>query len=339
MLANLAYSTSCIEQALPVLEKTIVFYPDPTAQSQQLLCDDSIPPSAYIMKTTGFTGDITYSSVLEYDMMRALVFIQERRWAPAMDALERCISFPTDDASVSNIMLQAFYKWTLVSLILHGRIIGLPGSPLPAASHAFESQGEVYIFFDLKFAEDNAPALLEHRVHNSANFAADGNLGLVDEVLLSFQKRQIISLGDLYSKISIPEIRQLTQSAVTGKCLDTDDEVLQLVREMIDAKILSGRLHSPGEGQPDHLEFLPASEILTEAEFARQICAEFADLKELDAVAKTTNAGLTLNKDYVRHLQRERKRREKDPGGDLGVDFDTQVEDEDLMLGIGASEG
>lgn len=339
VFANFVYTTGCTEQALPVLEKTIIFYPDPTAQPR-LISDESLPPSAYIMKATGFTADLTPASVLEYDMMRALISIRERRWASALEALERCITFPTDDVSVSTIMLQAFNKWALVSLILHGRIIGLPGSPSAAVSHAFETQGELYIHFDAMFAEENAPLLLDYRARHDATFAADGNIGLVDEVLVCFQKRQIIRLGDLYSKISIPEIRQLSQSAVTGKSLDTDEEVLQLVRNMIDTNVLSGRLHSPGNGQPDHLEFLPTSEALTETEFAKQVLAETADLEALDAIAKTTNAGLTRNKDYVRHLQRERKRRDKDPEGqrDLGVDFDAQVEDEDLMLGIGAPE-
>lgn len=340
VLANLTYSTGCIEQARPLLEKTIIFYPDPTSQPK-LPCDELLPPSAYITKPSGLTADLTSSNALEYDMLRALIFIQDGRWALALDALERCIAFPTDDASVSNIMICAFQKWTLVSLILHGRIIGLPGSPSPAATIAYEAAGEPYVRLDTLYAEENAPGLMKYRFQEHAAFSADGNLGLVEEVLRCFQKWQITHLGDLYSKISIPEIRQLSQSAVTGKSLDTDDKVLQLVRGMIASKAINGRLQSPGGGEPDHLEFLPESEALTEAEFAKQVLAATADLDALAAVQKATNAGLTRNKDFVRHMQRERKRREKDPEGrmDLSVDFDAQVEDEDLMLGVGPSEG
>lgn len=340
VLANLTYSTGCIEQARPLLEKTIIFYPDSTSQPK-LPCDEQLPPNAYITKPSGLTADLTSSSALEYDMMRALIFIQDRRWAPALDALERCIAFPTDESTVSNIMICAFQKWTLVSLILHGRIIGLPGSPSPATTIAYEAAGEPYVRFDTLFAEENAAGLLEHRYQENASFSADGNLGLVEEVLRSFQRWQIAHLGDLYSKISIPEIRQLSQCALTGKSLDTDDEVLRLVRDMIGTKALNGRLQSPGGGEPDYLEFLPDSEALTEAEFAKKVLAATADLDALATVQKATNAGLTRNKDFVRHMQREKKRREKDPEGrmDLAVDFDTQVEDEDLMLGLGGSEG
>lgn len=334
----MVYTTGSIEQARPVLEKTIIFYPETMSQAK-FICDESLPPTSYITKSSGFTSDLTSSHVLEYDMMRALVFIQERRWVPALDALERCIAYPADEGSLSTIMLHAFYKWTLVSLILHGRIIGLPGAPSPTTAHAYETKGELYIRFDTLFAEEDAAALLEYRSQNNATFVNDGNLGLVDEVLASFQKRQIIRLGDLYSKISISEIRQLSQSAVTGKSLDADDEVVHLVRDMIDTNVLRGHLHSPGGGQPDYLEFLPASEALTEFEFANQVLAVTADIEALDAVSKTANAGLARNKEYVKHLQRE-KRNKKDPEGrDLGVDFETQIEDEDLMLGVGVSEG
>ncbi|SPN97419.1 related to COP9 signalosome complex subunit 3 [Cephalotrichum gorgonifer] len=342
VFANLVYSTGCIDEARPILEKPAIFYPDPTSQPK-LLCDELLAPVAYITKYTGLTADLTTSSVLEYDMMRALIFIQERRWAPALDALERCINFPTDEVAVSSIMVQAFYKWVLVSLILHGRIIGLPGSPSAATTLAYETSGEPYVRLDTYFAEEDASGLLEHKRQHKSTFAADRNLGLVDEVLVSFQKWQIVRLGDLYSKISISEIRQLSQSAVTGKSLETDGEVLQLVRAMIEAKVLDGRLQSPGDGQPEYLEFLQASEgALTEAEFARQVAAATADLDVVSAVFKTTNAGLARNQEYVKYMRQEKRRREKDPEGrmhDLGVDFENQIEDEDLMLGVGPSEG
>src|SRR5690606_32985735 len=95
------------------------------------------------------------------------------------------------------------------------------------------------------FAEEDATGLREHRKRDKAKFSTDGNLRLVDEVIASFQKWQIVRLGDLYSRISVREIRLLTQSAVTGASLTTDAEVEALISDMISARMIDARLETP----------------------------------------------------------------------------------------------
>ncbi|PKS07608.1 hypothetical protein jhhlp_006214 [Lomentospora prolificans] len=338
MLANLAYTTGCLEYARPVMEKSILFFPEPNFKPK-LLCDKSLPPCAYVTYATGLSSRLTSTNLLEYDLMRAMMYIQQREWAPALDALEQCISHPTDENAVSTIMLQAFYKWTLVSLLLYGRIIGFPGNPLPGAAAAFDSQGDPYITIDTLFAEENANGLKVHRDRHEARFITDSNLRLVDEVIASFQKWQIVGLGNLYYKISISEIRQLTQSAVTGRSLDTEAEVEDLIKTMITSKMLNATLEPSAFGRPAHLAFLPSPAPIPEAEYATQLEAAARSVAKVTADIEETNTALGRNREYLRYLQKEKKRREKEGDGprDPAVDFETHIEDEDLMLGIGGT--
>jgi len=334
ILANLAYTTGCLEYARPVLEKPILFFPEPNFKPR-FLCEKSLPPSAYVTYGTGLSARLSSTSLLEYDLMRAMMHIQHQEWAPALDALEQCISHPTDENAVSTIMLQAFFKWTLVSLLLHGRIIGLPGNPLSGAAAAFDGLGEPYLDIDGLFAEENAEGLKTLRGRHEARFIADGNLRLVDLVISAFQKWQIVGLGNLYSKISISEVRQLTQSAVTGKPLETDAEVEALLKSMIESKMLSATLEPASFGRPAHLAFLPSPALIPEAKYATQLEAAVQSVAKVTADIEAANAALGRNREYLRYLQKEKKRREKE--GDPAIDFEATIEDEDLMLGIGGN--
>jgi COP9 signalosome complex subunit 3 len=92
-LVRLAYTSNNIEPALPVLEKNIIFYPGakPTL-APKFLCDAAAHPTAYITPETGLGSRVTPSTVLKYDALRALCFIQRRSWQQAFDSLQRVIT-------------------------------------------------------------------------------------------------------------------------------------------------------------------------------------------------------------------------------------------------------
>lgn len=319
-----------------MLEKSILFFPEPNYKPR-FLCEKSLPPCAYVTCSSGLSARLTSTSLLEYDLLRAMMYIEQKRWDRALDTLEQCITYPTDENSVSTLMLQAFYKWCLVSLLLHGRIIGFPGNAAPGAAAAFDSQGDVYISIDTFFAEENAVALKAHRERHEARFIADGNLRLVDEVIVSFQKWQVIGLGSLYCKISISELRQLTQSATTGQSLETDEEIEALVQSMIASATLDATLEPAADDRPAHLAFSPSPPLIPEAEYATQLQAASESVAQVSAGVEAVNLALGKNREYLRYLQKEKKRREKEGDGsrDLAVDFESHIEDEDLMLEMG----
>ncbi|KAK0638748.1 hypothetical protein B0T16DRAFT_431846 [Cercophora newfieldiana] len=331
-LVRLAYFTDNVEPALPVIQKDIVFFPGIKSGADGRPCDMDLSPPAYITPESGLTEKIKNSTVLEYDLLVAKCFIQRRSWQQAFDALERIVSYPSKDHACSKVMIEAYNKWTLVGLLLNGKPPTLPASVSSNIRKAYSVLGKPYASIAEAFEVKTAAALKAEIESLGPQFwAEEVNLGLVNYVLSHYQRWMIVNLRDIYTKISLEDIRKLTQSAETGKELDTEAQVLALLQDMISSGMLNGRVEAAADGKPAHLVFLAPTEELSEAEFATQMLQTAQRIKDLGPIVKATNERLATSREYIRYLARDQK------GNGKGIEFggfETTVEDEDLMTGI-----
>ncbi|KAJ1326628.1 COP9 signalosome complex subunit 3 [Microdochium nivale] len=340
-LVKLAYNSDNIAPALPVLDKSIVYYPGMAGQAQpERLCDMTLPPPVYISRSTGLTTTLKAPNVLEYDLLCGMAYIARRSWRQAASALERVVTFPTKDSGTSKIMVEAYKKWVLVSLLQNGRHREPPAITGPGALKQYSVHGKAYTVLASLFTAENALALKQEVDNNNAQWAEDGNVGLVQEVLSQYQAWQILNLRDVYSKISVPEIREHTQSAETGAPLGSDADIESLVQNMIISGMLRGVIQKNDDGT-SYLTFLPTAstqQTSSELEFARELAATAARLKQLQPIFRATNERLGTNRDYVKHAVKEAKRgTDRGGDGDGMMGFQTEVDDEDLMGGIVAT--
>jgi COP9 signalosome complex subunit 3 len=336
LLARYAYETGCIDPILRLIEKPIAYYPGMASVPSPIhLCDMTLPPPSYMSKI--LTHDLKPQNVLEYDLLCGLIWCSKRNWGNAFDAFERVISYPTKDNGVSQIMSEAYKKWVLVGLLLTGQMPPEPAYTSTAAKKAYNVLARPYTALAELFVTTNAAQLMSDAAKSQQFWAGDGNTTLIAEVLSAYQKWQIIILQDVYSKISIADIRLLTQSAETGTTLASDEEVEALIVDMIEWDMLRGVLEKPEDGKPAYLTFLPDEDKFSEADFAQKLADSARRIKALGTIFKATNERLATSKDYVRHLAREQKKLETQGGdkADLGgMTFDSQIEDEDLMTGL-----
>ncbi|KAK9782503.1 hypothetical protein SCAR479_00846 [Seiridium cardinale] len=329
-LVKLAYNTDNIEPALAVLDKSIVFYPGMGAYKKaEYLSDLSLSPPAYISENTGLTTAIKTPAILEYDLLRGLVYCSRRDWPKALAALERVATYPTRDHGVSKIMTEAYKRWVLVSLLCYGKSNAQPAMTGSGASKAYGTLGKLYKEVAVIFETENAAELKEKVDANTKEWLDDGNTGLMREVLSAYQEWQIMNLQHIYTKISISEIRQQTKSAQTGKILAKDEDVEALIHNMIISGTLKGVIEKNDDGIT-FLAFLPSSAALSEAEFAKEIAGTATRLKTLEPIFKATNERLGTSKEYIKHLAKE-KQKVHDKDGDIAMDFGQHIEDEDIM--------
>ncbi|KAI0019351.1 hypothetical protein F4780DRAFT_747309 [Xylariomycetidae sp. FL0641] len=343
LLAKLAYQTDNIQRARKVMDKNIVFYPGMAGQRPpQLLCDMALPPPAYISHQTGLTTVLTSTHVLEYDLLCGMSYCATREWAKARAAFERGLTFPTREGGCSKIMVEAYKKWVLTSLLAKGRLTDPPSYTGGMANKAFGTLGKHYTAVAALFETDNVEGLRQETENNRNIWAEDGNSGLVQEVLAAYQKWRVLGLQDIYTKISISEIRSQTTSGETGVPLPSDADAEMLVQNMIIEGMLSGVLEKNDDGVV-FLTFLPstahrAAAQLSEQEFAAELARAALRIKQLAPVFAATNARLGASRDYIKHVIKEARRGEKGAADEHGqVDFHAQVDDEDLMGGIVAT--
>lgn len=349
-LVSQAYQTQNISHVLPLISKSIVFYPGMRGQTENRpLCDLRLPSSAYISIESGLTGRVTSSEVLEYDLISGLCHVVQHDWASASAAFERVCTFPTRDQGCSAVMAQAYNKWILVNLLLVGKLrpTSSLGSITSTVQKSFQTLGKPYVALAKAFekgASERGAEQLKAEFEAGASFwTEERNDGLVREVLAHYQRHHILRLKEVYSKIGLEDIRQLTHSAETGKPLETASDVEALLRNMIGSGILAGVVEKPpgtveGDGQ-GHLTFLSEGEELSEVQFAAELEKSAQHIRNLAPIIQATNERLGTSRDYVKHLVKEQKK-EKDGAAGLAfkdvldMGFDSQIEDEDLMTGV-----
>jgi COP9 signalosome complex subunit 3 len=334
-LVKLAYTTDNIEPALPLLQKDIIWYPGVKGLLEtRLLSDPDLPPAAYMNREPGLQKSLTHTDILEYDLLRALCFIQRRTWRQALDALERVLTYPARDShSCSKIMVEAHNKWILVGLLLNGKAPTMPATMAAGAQKSLTALGKPYQSIGKAFEENTAESLkAEYESLGPQFFSQENNLNLMRLVLQHYQRWQILNLRQVYTKISLEQIRARTQSAETAAPLATEAEIEKLVQEMIDEGMLSGVIERP-DGGPAHLTFISPNEELSEAEFAQKMMRTAQRLKELEPLVKAANERLGTSRDYIRYLVGQQKK-EKDGWREYDASFMNTVEDEDLMTGV-----
>ncbi|KAI2473267.1 hypothetical protein F4781DRAFT_381204 [Annulohypoxylon bovei var. microspora] len=336
LLAKLAYNTDNIDPALQVIDKNIVFFPGMANYGEpKHLCDLTLPPPVYLSRETGLTGTLKSSLVMEYDLLRGMMYCSRRDWVKAYDAFEQVVAFPTREGGTSMIMIEAYKKWVLVSLLSKGKLVDPQSYTGAAANKLYGNLGKPYQAVAMLFVTDNVQALKTEVEKNNQQWLEDGNTGLIQEVLAGYQKWRVLGLEQIYSKISLPEIRQQTTSAETGMVLEKDKDVEMLIQNMIISGMLNGVIEKNDDGTK-FLTFLSPSTLLSEEDFAHQLARTALRLKQLHSIFKTTRERLGTSKEYIKHVIKEDKRAEKNEL-DPTLAFDAHVDDEDLMGGVVAT--
>ncbi|KAI1363850.1 cop9 subunit, partial [Xylaria arbuscula] len=333
LLARLAYDTDNIQPALPVINRPIVYYPGMAnnTNNSQYLCDPKLPPFSYISKATGLTLQLKTAMVLEYDLTCGMMYCARREWQKARDAFERDVTFPTKDGGCSKIMVDAYKKWILVSLLADGKFQNSPPRTAAPTTKTFGLLAQPYVSLAAAFTTDDVDQLRSEAQQNAQVWMEDANVGLVEEVMASYQKWRVLSLQDVYTKISIPEIRQMTKSAETGSVLNKDEDIEALIQNMIIAGMLKGVIEKNDDGTK-FLHFLSPIADLTEADVKLEIKRVAAATQNLRQIAASTDQRLGSSKEFIKWLVKE-SRRDKSSmseAQDPTLGFE-QLDDEDLM--------
>jgi COP9 signalosome complex subunit 3 len=339
-VVELALKTNKIEEALPLIEQTIVSYPGMMGSltAQVIPADLSLPPSEYITIQSGLTKKLSPRMILLYDLLCAMCFMSKRTWNKAFDALERVLAYPTKDGGCSKIMVEAHNKWVLVGLLMEGSTPQLPMTVGQAAQKTYATLGKPYYAIARAFEEKTANNLKTEVESPGQHFwEEDGNSGLVREVIAHYQKWQILGLRDIYSKISLEEIRASTQNGETAAPLATVDEIEALLKSMIEEGMLDGAVVKPTDGKPAHLAFNDQAE-RPETVFSAELLATTQRIKNLEPLIKAANERLDTHKDYIKYLVKEQKREEaQEETREKSSQIMDQIEDEDLMMGVTAT--
>lgn len=138
LLVRLCLRARAYTHALPVLDKYVCQFPasisHAASRSSVLLCSAHDSSQSFITETSGISSKLAHKDYLQYFLCGAMVYMALKKWHKAAHFLGVVISMPTV-GPISMIMVEAYKKWILVSLLEKGRVsyLSLARSTLTSA--------------------------------------------------------------------------------------------------------------------------------------------------------------------------------------------------------------
>jgi COP9 signalosome complex subunit 3 len=327
----LALETRQYESVVEVLDKHILYLPARESISYtKFICDVGLASSSYVTTLSGLTAKLSALEVLEYFFYSGMVYIGLQRWEAAFEMLENAVTYPSRDLGVSLPMVEAYKKWLLVGLLLEGKVVHLPKTTSHHAARVYHTIAKPYEAVASIFETGSASRLKSEIEHGQQIWTEDGNTGLMFCVLSTYQKSQIRNLANVYSKIGVQEVNSLTTSAETGAKLPSAQKAEELIQSMIGESTLHGNMIRDQSGQTV-LTFAPFGPQLSEAQIQKELVATTRHIQNLAAQIKTTDRILTHDKRFIESAQKAKKIAKANGSADVGMDWNTVIEDEDIM--------
>lgn len=232
-------------------------------------------------------GQFNTKYFLLYYYYGGMIYTALKNYDRALHFFEVCVT--TSATAISYIMIEAYKKYILVSLILHGKIFNLPRYTSQVVNRYIKPSSQQYQELANAYQMSSCEVVLnvinKHRQH----FANDRNMGLVKQVLNCLYKRNIQNLTNTFITLSLSDVASRIQ--LSG-AIDAEKYVLN----MIDDGEIFARINQK-DGMVvflDDPEKYNSSQMLANLEREMAICIEME--KQIREMAEEVD----LTPQYVR---------------------------------------
>lgn len=198
-LCQLCLLSKCFKPALEFLDI------DVTDISQE---EGQFDPKYFLLYY--YYGGMIYTALKNYD--RALYFFEVCVTTPAM--------------AVSYIMLEAYKKYILVSLILHGKVLNLPRYTSQVVNRYMKPLSQQYQGLATAYQMNSCEEVQNIITKYQQLFTRDHNMGLVKQVLSYLYKKNIQRLTKTFLTLSLSDVASRVQ--LSGPA-DAEKYILNMV--------------------------------------------------------------------------------------------------------------
>lgn len=270
--------------------------------------------------------------IQEYSILAAMNLIALQRWQMASYYLESVLVTPCNQGA-NGYMLEAYKKWTLVSLLAHGRAKDLPNSLNGSTKRTLKAMGRPYDTLSDVFGKTSHLRILAEIQDGHQIWAEDGNVGLVQQVLCEHQRRLVAKLSAIYTALPV--------TTVAARINMSEPATANYLKALIQRKKLNATLGKQQEPSgPLILRFLDSvadgGDWKSESQMRDELVKQTSRIKDLADDIQAADFSLSLHKTYT---DQTRRWRSKEQGSGDGEPMDLtynqppeyEYEDEDVM--------
>ncbi|XP_064609422.1 COP9 signalosome complex subunit 3-like [Liolophura sinensis] len=219
-----------------------------------------------------YYGGMIYTALKDYD--RALYFYE--------------VAITTPSMAVSHIMLEAYKKYLLVSLILHGKIPSLPKYTSQVVTRYIKPLCQPYHELSSSYNSNNPADLRATVTKHTETFTRDSNLGLVKQCITSIYKKNIQRLTKTFLTLSLSDMANRVQ-------LSGPKEAEKYVLHMIE----DGEIFATINQKDGMVQFHDNPEKYNSAFMLLQLDKEMQKCIQLDEKLRDMDREIAVNPQYV----------------------------------------
>nr|CAI5839924.1 unnamed protein product [Callosobruchus analis] len=215
------------------------------------------------------------------------VYLAVRNLERALYFFEVAITTPAH--AVSHIMLEAYKKYILVSLLLHGKILPVPKYASQVVSRFIKPLSQPYHDLATAFTSNSSAELNAVLVRHTEVFNRDHNMGLVKQVSSVLYKKNIQRLTKTFLTLSLSDV-----ASRVG--LSSPSEAESHILQMIETQQIFATINQK-DGMVifrDEPEKFSGPEVLKGLEEQLQLCMD------LDKQILSMDEDIQVNPQYVK---------------------------------------
>lgn len=257
---------------------------------------------------------LTAQHYLESNYYGGIVCIALGRYSQALDLLQLVLTAPTSHV-LSRIQAEAYKKYSILCLIVHGELVPLPASSTSKfVSQNIERTAQPYVELAKAYKKD-AAQIQKVIGDNEDVFKKDNNAGLIKRALKAMTRKNIQRLTNTYVTLSLRDI-------ATAAKLETQEEAEAHVVKMIDEQAIFAKINQ----KDGMLSFLDNPEDYDTMDMVQELDHKISEVMQLSEKVKQINNSILLDPNYVKVTMPNMNK------GDKVQQGDSMMSQEDIAL-------
>lgn len=198
------------------------------------------------------------------------------------------IAITTPSLAVSHVMLEAYKKYILVALIVHGKVPNLPKYTSPVVGRYIKPLCQPYHDLAASYTTNNPSDLRATVNKHQETFNRDSNMGLVKQCITSLYKKNIQRLTKTFLTLSLTDMANRVQ-------LSGPKEAEKYVLHMIE----DGEIFATINQKDGMVRFHDNPEQYKSASMLQQLDKELQKCIQLDEKLKEMDREIAVNPQFV----------------------------------------
>ncbi|XP_052265746.1 COP9 signalosome complex subunit 3-like [Dreissena polymorpha] len=223
---------------------------------------------------------------LSYYYYGGMIYTALKQFERALYFLEIVITCPS--MAVSHIMLEAYKKFILVALILHGKLPALPKYTSQVVARYIKPVCQPYHDLVTGYSTNNPEELQKVIDKHQETFMRDTNIGLVKQCLTSLYKKNIQRLTKTFLTLSLTDMANRVK-------LSGPKEAEKYVLHMIE----DGEIYATINQKDGMVRFQDNPEKYNSSRMLLQLDLELQKCIQLDSKLREMDNEIAVNPQYV----------------------------------------